>query len=76
MTRGQMCMCAPERIDSPIASASSWRAARDDLFRRLPEPGVDDFHAGVTQGARDDLRAAVVPVETGLGDDDSDFAHG
>ena len=42
----------------------------DDLLRRLVQPRVDDLHAGVAQGPRDDLGAAVVAVETGLGDDD------
>ena len=45
----------------------------DDLLRRLPQAGVDDLHAGVAQRARDHLGAAVVPVEPGLGDDDSDL---
>ncbi len=46
---------------------------RDNLLGRLPQAGVDDFHARVTKGARDDLGAAVVPVETRLGDDDSNL---
>jgi hypothetical protein len=40
------------------------------------QAGVDHLHARVAQGARDDLRAAVVPVEAGLGDDDADLAAG
>ena len=48
---------------------------RGDLLGRLPQAGVDDFHAGVAQRPRDDLRAAIVPVEPRLGDDDSQFAH-
>jgi hypothetical protein len=44
-----------------------------DLVGRLVEAGVNHFHAGVTQRARDDLRAAVVPVEPGLRDHDSDL---
>jgi len=40
----------------------------DDLLRRLVETRVDDLHAGVPQGPRDDLRAAVVTVQSGLGD--------
>ena len=35
------------------------------------QPGVDHLDAGVTQGARDHFRAAVVPVETRLRDDDA-----
>src|SRR5439155_9928952 len=49
----------------------------DDLLRRLVEACVDHLHARVAKRARDDLRTAVVPVETRLGDDDSDLArHG
>ena len=40
---------------------------RSDHLRRLAQPGVDHFHAGVAQRARDDLCAAVVAVEAGLG---------
>src|SRR5687767_1486383 len=40
-----------------------------DLVRRSLEPRVDDFHAGVAQGMDDHLRAAVVAVEPGLGDE-------
>src|SRR5256714_13990622 len=39
----------------------------DDHFGRLPQSRVDDFHAGVAQGAGDDFDAAVVAVESGLG---------
>src|SRR5579875_1375778 len=42
-----------------------------DLLRRLKEAGVDDLHPGVAQRARDDLRAAIVPIEARLGDDDA-----
>jgi hypothetical protein len=45
-----------------------------DLLGRLVESGVDDLEAPVAQGARDDLGAAVVPVEPGLGNDDADFS--
>ena len=41
-----------------------------DLLRRALEAGVDDLHAGVAQGVGDDLGAAVVAVEPGLGDED------
>ena len=48
-----------------------------DLPGRLPEAGVDDLHAGVAERARDDLRAAVVPVEAGLRDENANgpLAH-
>src|SRR5947209_488156 len=41
-----------------------------DLFGRLVKSGVDDLIAGVSEGPGHDLRAAVVPVQSGLGDDD------
>src|SRR5216684_3319207 len=44
----------------------------DDHFGRLAEAGVNDFHAGVAQGAGNYFGAAVVAVETGLGDEDAD----
>ena len=48
----------------------------DDLLRSLVEPRVDDLHACVAQRTRDDLRATIVSVETGLCDHDSDlFRH-
>ncbi len=43
----------------------------DDLLGRLVQPRVDDLKTGVAQGSRDDLGAAVVPIKTGFGDDDS-----
>ena len=46
----------------------------DDLLGRLVQTGVDHLHAGVAQRAGDDLRPAVVPVETRLRHDDSDLA--
>ena len=64
-------MCAPDRSDSPTASASSCSAGLGDLLGRLVQAGVDDLEAGVAQGPGDDLGAPVVAVETGLGDDDS-----
>src|SRR5439155_6236007 len=45
---------------------------RHDLLGRAVEPRVADVHARVAQAARDDLRAAVVTVETDLGDEDAD----
>ncbi len=41
---------------------------RGDVLDALPDAGVDDLEAGVAQGAGDDLRAAVMPVQAGLGD--------
>jgi hypothetical protein len=42
-----------------------------DHVGRLVEARVDDLEAGVAQGTRDDLGAAVVAVEAGLGDEDA-----
>ncbi len=47
----------------------------DDLLGRLPEAGVDHFHARVPQRARDDLGAAIVAIESWFGDDYSDLLH-
>src|SRR5688572_22055996 len=44
-----------------------------DLLGRLAQPGVNDFHAGVAQRARDHLGAAIVPVKPRLRNDDSNF---
>ena len=43
----------------------------DDHLRRLMQAGVDDLEPGVAQRARDDLGAAVVPVESRFGDQDA-----
>jgi hypothetical protein len=52
-------------IDSPTASTASCT-------------GVHDLVAGVGERARDHLRAAVVAVEAGLGDENAELAvtHG
>src|SRR5919198_64867 len=39
-----------------------------DLLGRLVEAGVDHLHTGVPEGAGDDLRPSIVPVQSGLGD--------
>ena len=44
-----------------------------DHLGRLAQAGVDHFHAGVAQRARDDLGAAVVAVQAGLGNQHSNF---
>src|ERR1700676_5438173 len=44
-----------------------------DHLRCLAQAGVDHFHAGVAQGAGDDLGAAVVAVQSGLGNQHSNF---
>src|SRR5581483_3964854 len=45
----------------------------DDHLRRLPQAGVDDFHAGIAQGTGNHLGAAVVTIQAGLSDEDADF---
>ena len=67
-------MWAPERIERPTASRVLLDHGLDDLLGRLVQAGVDHLHAGVAQRAGDDLGAAVVPVEAGLGHDDADLA--
>jgi hypothetical protein len=42
-----------------------------DLFRRLMQPGVDDFKAMVAQGSRNGLCTPIVAVETRFGDNDA-----
>ena len=34
----------------------------DNLFGSLVQTGVDDLHAGVTQGPGNDLRTPVMPI--------------
>jgi len=43
----------------------------DDLLDRLMQPGVDDLEPGLPQRQGHDACAAVVPVEAGLGDQDT-----
>ena len=66
-------MCAPDRIDKPDRVGVLLDDGLDDLLRRLVQARVDDLHTGVAQRPGDDLRAAVVTVESGLGDDDADL---
>jgi hypothetical protein len=47
-----------------------------DLLGGLVQARVDHLHAGIAQCAGDDLRSAVVAVQSGLGDDDPDFSGG
>ena len=46
----------------------------DDLLRRLMKAGVDHLHPGVAKRACDDLGAAVMAVETGFCDHDSNLS--
>ena len=56
-------LCAPERIDSADRVHVLLDRRRDDHLGSLVQARVDHLEARVAQGARDDLRAAVVPVE-------------
>jgi hypothetical protein len=42
---------------------------------RLPQAGVNHFHTCIAQRARDDLGAAIVPIQSRLGDDNSQLTH-
>src|SRR5229473_5424474 len=44
-----------------------------DHLRGLAQAGVDDLHAGVTEGAGDNFCAAVVAIQPRLGNQHSDF---
>ena len=59
--------------DRPVAVRSVVGGLGDHL-RRLVETGIDHFVAGVCQSSGHDLRSPVVPIETGLGDENSYFA--
>ena len=71
-------MWAPDRIDSPTTSTSSWSAAVAIISGVWRRPGVDDLEALVAEAAGEDLGAAVVAVEAGLGDEhlDRSVGHG
>ena len=74
--RGTSVMCAPGEDRQPDGVGVLLDHGLHDLLRRLVQTRVDDLHPGVAQRAGDDLRAAVVTVEAGLGDDDADLALG
>ena len=44
----------------------------NDLLRSLPQSRVDHFHSGIAERPGDDLRAAIVAVEAGLRDENSE----
>ncbi len=69
-----MALCAPDKMLRPMTSTSSCNDAFDDHFGSLAQAGVDDFHSGVAQCARDDLGAAIMAVEAGLGDEYANLA--
>ena len=65
-------MAAPERGEADDVDVFL-DGGGDDHLGRLPQAGIDHFHAGVAQGAGDDLGAAVVPVEAGFGNQYANF---
>ena len=69
--RGQIELCAPDRIDKPITSASSCSAAATICSGVCRRP-VNHLHAGAAQRARY-LGAAIVPVQARLGDHHASF---
>ena len=75
-TRGTSVMWAPEQELQAEPVGVLVGDGADDGLGRLPQAGVDDVHAGVAQGAGDDLDAAVVAVEADLGEDDADGGSG
>jgi len=46
----------------------------DNHFRRLPKAGIDDLHAGITQGPGDYFGATIMAVKAWFGNQDTDFA--
>src|SRR5208282_117979 len=48
----------------------------DNHLRRLAQAGVDDLHAGIAEGAGNNLGAAVMAVEAGLRYQDADLGVG
>jgi hypothetical protein len=42
-----------------------------NLFRRLPKAGIDYFHTGISQRARDNFGATVMAIKSGFGDKDA-----
>jgi hypothetical protein len=49
------------------------QSSADDHLRRLAQPGIDDFHAGVAQSAGNNFRPAIVPVQAGFRYQDTDL---
>src|SRR5439155_21440008 len=45
----------------------------DDILRGLPQARIDDLHPRVAQRPGDDLRPAIVTVQSGFGNEDADL---
>src|SRR5512140_2274112 len=50
-------------------------SSRGDHFGRLMQTGINDFHSGVTECGCDYLRPAIVPIQAGFGDKNSNWSH-
>ena len=66
--------CAPDRMLKPDERDVLLQRDRHDVLDALADAGVDDLEPGVAQRAGDDLGAAVMAVEAGLGDEHSESA--
>ncbi len=80
----------PEELDDfrkeSVVGARETREADDidpfldrrvcNLFGRLANAGLDHFHAGIPEGAGDDLCAPVVAVKAGFSNKDTNLTHG
>ena len=69
-------MCAPGQHGKSDDVGVFLQRGIDDLFGSLAQTGVDDFESGIAESAGNDFRAAVMPIEAGLGDKHADlFIH-
>ncbi len=71
--RGKEYVCAPDRMLSPIKVHVFLNGGAYDLLRRLMATGIDDFETGITKGTGHYSSAAVVAVQTWLGNQYTEF---
>ena len=69
-------MWAPGQDRQPDHVDVFLERSRGDHLGRLAQAGVDDLEAFVAQAAGEHLRATIVAIEAGLGDEDLDRAIG
>ena len=74
-TRGSSVLCAPLKMLKPDRVHIFLHSGFGDHLGCLAQAGIDHFHAGVAQRARDDFGAAVVTVQAGFCNEDTD-GHG
>ena len=74
ITAGKSVRWAPDMMERPYRVHVLLDGSRRDHLRGLVQAGVDDLEPRVAQGAGDDLGAAIVAVEAGLRDQDSQRA--